>query len=99
MTDEQKNSIRAMRLKGYGYKAIGKALDLNENRVQLYCKSHGLAGSAELIKLNYPIWCQQNNRCVICGIKITQPKTGRRKKFCSGRCRTRYFRENYETEE
>lgn len=98
MTDEQKNAIRTMRLKGYGYKAIGKALDLNENRVQLYCKSHGLAGSAELIKLNYPIWCQQNSRCMTCGIKITQPKTGRRKKFCSGRCRTRYFRENYEME-
>ncbi len=88
-----------MRLNGYGYKAIGKALDLNENRVQLYCKSHGLAGSAELIRLNYPIWCRQNSRCMTCGIKITQPKTGRKKKFCSGRCRTRYFRENNEMEE
>ncbi len=96
MTDEQKNAIRAMRLKGYGYKVIGKALEIAENRVQLYCKSHGLAGSAELIRLNYPIWCQKNSRCMNCGKKITQPKTGRRKKFCSGRCRTRYCREKME---
>ncbi len=96
MTDEQKNAIRAMRLKGYGYKAIGKALDLNENRVQLYCKSHGLAGSAELIKLNYPIWCEQNGRCPICGAKVMQPRTGRKKRFCSGRCRTKYCREKKE---
>lgn len=96
MTDEQKNAIRAMRLKGYGYKVIGKSLEIAENRVQLYCKSHGLFGSAELIKLNYPIWCQQNNRCMICGKKITQSKTGRRKKFCSGKCRTRYCREKME---
>ncbi len=96
MTDEQKNAIRAMRLKGYGYKAIGKALDLNENRVQLYCKSHGLAGSAELIKLNYPIWCEQNGRCPICGAKVMQPRTGRKKRFCSGRCRIKYCREKKE---
>lgn len=96
MTDAQKEQIRSMRLQGIGYRAIAKALGLKMNQVQLFCKAHGLAGSAELARLNYPIWCQQNSRCPICGAKITQPKTGRRKKFCSGRCRTRYCRLNWD---
>lgn len=96
MTDKQREEIRKMRLNGFGYKMIAKLLDLGENNVYTYCKTHGLAGSAELTKLNYPIWCEQNGRCPICGAKITQPKTGRRKKLCSGRCRTRYCREKKE---
>jgi len=96
MTDEQKAIIRNMRLKGYGYGTVGKVIGIKPKNVCEYCKSHGLAGSAELVKLNYPIWCQKNNRCMTCGKKITQPQTGRRKKFCSGRCRTRYCREKRE---
>lgn len=96
MTDKQREEIRKMRLSGLGYKIIAELLDLGENNIYAYCKTHGLSGSAELIKLNYPIWCQQNSRCMICGVKIIQPKTGRRKKFCSGRCRTKYCREKKE---
>lgn len=96
MTDKQKEFIRTMRFQGFGYSAISKAMNLKENRVQAYCKKHGLAGSAELTRLNYPIWCEQNNRCLVCGTKLKQPKTGRRKRFCSGRCRTRFCREKKE---
>ena len=93
MTELQKMQIRTMRMQGIGYHAIAKELCLKENQVQLFCKAHGLAGDNNLVRLNYPIWCQQNNRCPVCGAKISQPETGRRKKFCSGRCRTRYCRE------
>lgn len=99
MTDEQKEKIRSMRIQGIGYRLIAKELCLKENRVQLFCKAHGLAGSADLTRLNFPIWCYQNNRCLACSAKLKQTKRGRKKKFCSGRCRTRYFRENHETEE
>lgn len=99
MTDEQKEKIRSMRIQGIGYRLIAKELCLKENQVQLFCKTNGLAGSADLTRLNYPIWCFQNNRCLVCGAKLKQAKCGRKKKFCSGRCRTRYFRENNETEE
>lgn len=90
MTETQKEQIRAMRMQGIGYRTIAKSLGLKINQVQLFCKAHGLAGSHELTKLNYPIWCEQNGCCPVCGAKLIQPKTGRRKRFCSGRCRTRY---------
>lgn len=94
MTDKQKKQIRAMRMQGFGYCAIAKELGLKENNVQSFCKYNGLSGDPSLISVNYMIWCEQHNRCLTCGIRLTQPRTGRRKKFCSGRCRTRYCREN-----
>jgi len=96
MTKVQKEQVRAMRMQSIGYRVIAKALGLKINQVQIFCKAHGLAGNGEIARLNYPIWCQQNSRCMTCGTKIIQPKTGRRKKFCSGRCRTRYYREKKE---
>lgn len=57
MKQEQKELIRSLRLQGWGYKRIAKELRLNRNQVQLYCKTHGLAGAGEFVKLNLPI-CQ-----------------------------------------
>ena len=99
MTETQKEQIRAMRMQGIGYRLIAKELGLKINQVQLFCKAHGLSGPAEIAVLNYPVWCEQNGRCPVCGSKISQPKTGRRKKFCSGRCRTRYCLMKKQTEE
>lgn len=90
MTDTQKQQILSMRMQGIGYHVIGKTLNLDEHLVQLYCKSHGLAGDAGLVRLNHDIWCRENNRCAFCGIKLKQPQRGRRRRFCSGSCRTRY---------
>lgn len=98
MTDEQKEKIRSMRIQGIGYRLIAKELCLKENQVQLFCKAHGLVGSADLTRLNYPIWCYQNNRCLVCGAKLKQAKHGRKKKFCSGKCRTKYCRSKSESE-
>lgn len=94
MTDSQKIQVRAMRMQGIGYRAIAKATGLKINQVQLFCKANGLAGDSRLVGMNYPIWCEQNDRCLACGMKLRQPVTGRRKMFCSGRCRTRHYREN-----
>ena len=99
MTDKQREEIRQMRLNGLGYKIIAKMIGSKEKNVYAYCKAHGLAGPAEIVKLNYPIWCQQNSRCPVCGAKVTQPETGRRKRFCSGRCRTRFYRMKKDLEE
>ena len=68
-------------------------------RQSVYDEAVRLAGNGELARLNYPIWCQQNSRCPVCGAKVTQPETGRRKRFCSGRCRTRYYRMKKDLEE
>ncbi len=55
MKQEQKELIRSLRLQGWGYKRIAKEMRLNRNQVQLYCKTHGLAGAGEFVKLNLPI--------------------------------------------
>lgn len=96
---EQKELIRSLRLQGWGYKRIAKALRLNRNQVQLYCKTHGLAGAGEFVKLNLPIWYEQNDRCIICGEKLDRKQRGRTKRFCSGKCRTKYYRAKKQEEE
>ena len=92
MTDAQKELIRAMRLQGIGYKAIARDLHLRRNQVQLYCKTHGLGGDGNLVRLNYVIWCEKTGHCLYCGTELKQPDRGRRKKFCSGKCRTAWCR-------
>jgi len=99
MTETQKEQILSMRMQGIGYRIIGKMLNLNENLVQLYCKAHGLAGDGNLVMLNHDIWCRENNRCILCGRKLKQPRHGRRKQFCDGRCRTRYCQLKNKSEE
>ena len=107
---EQKELIHSLRLQGWGYKRIAKELRLNRNQVQLelrlnrnqvqlYCKTHGLAGAGEFVKLNLPIWYEQNDRCIICGEKLDRKQRGRTKRFCSGKCRTKYYRAKKQDEE
>ena len=84
---------------GWGYKRIAKELRLNRNQVQLYCKTHGLVGAGEFVKLNLPIWYEQNDRCIICGEKLDRKQLGRTKRFCSGKCRTKYYRAKKQEEE
>lgn len=99
MTDTQKQQILSMRMQGIGYHVIGKTLNLDEHQVQLYCKARGLAGDAGLVSLNHDVWCRENNRCAFCGRKLQQPRRGRRRRFCSGSCRTRYCIMRKETED
>ena len=81
MKQEDKELIRFLRLQGWGYKRIAKKLRLNRNQVQLYCKTHGLAGAGEFVKLNLPIWYEQNDRCVICGEKLDRKHAAERSAF------------------
>lgn len=92
MTEIQKEMIRAMRMQGIGYKAIARDLRLRRNQVQLYCKTHGLGGDGNLVRLNYVIWCEKTGHCLQCGAELKQPTRGRKKKFCSGKCRTAWCR-------
>ena len=92
MTEVQKEMIRAMRMQGIGYRAIAKSLNLKLNRVELYCKTNGLGGDGTFVRLNHEVWCEHNDRCRMCGKKLEQPRRGRKKKYCSGKCRTTYCR-------
>ena len=58
MTEVQKELIRSMRLQGIGYRAIASSLHLKLNKVELFCKTHGLGGDGWLVRMNYPVWCE-----------------------------------------
>lgn len=82
MTDAQAKQINEMRMKGMGYKAIGMAIGLSRDIVRNYCKRHNLAGYATVVSKNMKLMVDGKEVCHFCGNPITQPKTGRPRRFC-----------------
>jgi endogenous inhibitor of DNA gyrase (YacG/DUF329 family) len=78
-------------MKGVGYRAIASVLGLSRDVVRNYCKSHGLNGYASDLTVNMKELIKQNKACLMCGKKLNQPATGRRRKFCSDECRRKWW--------
>lgn len=94
LTEQEKQKIKELRLKGEGYKAIATALGLSRDTVRSYCKRNKLDGDATLVQLNAEEMKNQNLLCVYCSKPIGQLKRGRQRKFCSDECRRRWWSEN-----
>ena len=94
MTEQQAVQIRAMRAKGIGYKSIGMQIGLSRDIVRNYCKSRGLSGYGKAIKKNIEDQAILGKKCLCCGKPITQPSTGRHKKFCDVKCRREWWKNN-----
>lgn len=92
MTQAQANQIRELRLKGVGYRAIGTVVGLSRDIVRNYCRSHGLDGYASALTKNIQEMMEAGEVCNFCGGKMTQPKTGRPKKFCCDKCRREWWK-------
>lgn len=92
MTQAQANQITKMRLKGVGYRAIGMAVGLSRDIVRNYCKSHNLGGYASVLTKNIQIMMDGGTACHYCGGEMTQPKTGRPKRFCCEKCRREWWK-------
>lgn len=87
MTKEQREQIVNLRKEGYGYRMIGQMLGLNRDAVRYFCKSNGLGGAAENILI------ADGETCPCCGGAISQSLgKGRRKKFCSEKCRRKWWK-------
>ena len=97
MTNIQEQQIREFRMKGAGYKAIASVLGLSRDVVRNYCKSHNLDGYAPEVALNMEERKQNIQNCPLCKKIIKQPNTGRRRKFCSEKCRRLWWSEHPET--
>ena len=91
MTSVQEKQIRNFRMKGIGYKAIASTLGLSRDVVRNYCKSHGLDGYATEVVVNLKEQMQQGDVCGCCGTVILQPAIGRKRKFCSEKCRREWW--------
>lgn len=87
MTDEQRRQIVALRDEGNGYKKIAQVLGLSENTVKSFCKRKkmgGVAADRQLENVN-------ESHCQCCGVVITQTPGRKKKKFCSDKCRMKWW--------
>jgi endogenous inhibitor of DNA gyrase (YacG/DUF329 family) len=85
LTALQQRLIQEQRIKGAGYRAIAAELGLNRDTVRNYCRTLGLDGIAQEQKDDYKN--QREVVCLNCGKPLTQPHTGRRRKYCGEDCR------------
>jgi len=85
MTAIEKEKIRYLRGEGLGYKAIASRLVLSENAVKGFCKRNGLDGIAAE---NADDICRQ------CGAAFEKKPGAEKKKFCSGKCRSAWWRQH-----
>lgn len=91
MTEGQKQTIVRLRDMGLGYRKIGIALDIPRDKVCNYCKAKGIDGYARHLIENKE-WKQmekvcQELICRRCGNPIEINPGGRRRVYCSDKCR------------
>ena len=84
MTDEQRVQIINLREAGNGYKKIGQLLDLSENTVKSFCQRRNLGGVVVQTTADVSV-------CKCCGKAVPQTAGRKEKKFCSDRCRMKWW--------
>ena len=90
MNDTQRQQIKELRGKGYGYGRIAQVLSLSENTIKTYCRRHGLGG---VVANPSPI-STEGHFCLCCGVPVQQTAGRKEKKFCSDRCRNKWWNKN-----
>lgn len=84
MTDEQRMQIINLREAGNGYKKIGQLLGLSENTVKSFCQRRNLGGVIVQTAAGVSV-------CKCCGKAVPQTAGRKEKKFCSDRCRMKWW--------
>ena len=84
MTDRQEEQVRRMKAGGCGYVKIARELGLSENTVKSFCRRKGLNGDADTVG-------GDKRSCLCCGAQIRQNPGRKEKKFCSNRCRNKWW--------
>ena len=86
LRQDQKLQIEFFRKQGIGYRQIAEELGLSRDAVRYYCKTHDLAGNAQEAYEN-----AKGVVCPQCGRKLLQPRTGRKRVFCSNDCKNKWW--------
>lgn len=96
MTEEQKNKITELRLKGYGYKTIAAMVGdgVKRENVRYFCKTRGLVGTPALVGLNFEAQKENPNFCKQCGLRLIRNKHSGVKLFCSDKCRRAWWKQH-----
>lgn len=82
MTDEDRMQIVELRKEGKGYKRIAQLLGLSENTVKSFCRRRNL------LKENPE---DKKDVCPCCGKVLVQLPGRKTKKFCSDKCRMKWW--------
>ena len=90
MNDIQRQQIAKLRGKGYGYGRIAQALNISVNTIKTYCRRHGLGG----VVANNTVVDEEVHCCLCCGKEIVQQVGRKEKKFCSDKCRNKWWNSN-----
>ncbi len=88
MTNDEKRKIQELRASGYGYGKISETIGIPLNTVKAYCRRNGLGGAVvqETAEANVEI-----RYCKCCNAVIQQLTGRKEKKFCSDRCRNKWW--------
>ena len=84
MTDEQRQQIVELRAAGNGYKKVSQLLGLSENTVKSFCHRRNLGKVIVQPHAEIEI-------CKCCGNPVPQNPGRKQKKFCSDRCRMKWW--------
>lgn len=90
MNDTQRQQIEKLRAEGLSYGKISDALGLSTNTIKTYCRRHGLGG---VVATPAPI-DEAGHFCLYCGIPVVQTSGRKEKRFCSDRCRNKWWNQN-----
>lgn len=88
MTDAQKIQISNLRAEGFGYKRIAEQMGISENTIKTYCRRNGLGGKAATEEQ------ADKHVCLYCGVEVEQNPGRKEKKFCSDKCRNKWWNEH-----
>ena len=82
MTDREKEAITRFRENGRSYQEIADNLNINKDAVRSFCRTHHIAPKMDI--KNRP-----EKVCQACGKIIhDKPGRGRKRRFCSDKCRS-----------
>lgn len=90
MTNNEKERIRELRIKGLGYGEVAKRTGLNLETVKSHCRRHGLGRNGEaLVEIHDAD--TEYIPCKNCGAEIRQTPKRKRKQFCCDACRYQWW--------
>ncbi len=85
MTNEQKQLISSFRTEGMGYGTIARKMGISENTVKSFCRRN-ICRAEETAPETIA-----EHRCLYCGAPVRQNPGRKEKKFCSDKCRNKWW--------
>ena len=84
MTENQRRLVVALRQEGMGYGTIAGRIGVPVNTIKSFCRRQTAKPESGRTEA-------RTHRCLCCGKPTTQEPGRREKKFCSDKCRTRWW--------